>query len=704
MRIPALLTFCATNAVVAQQFVLDSMKESRQSAERSSLVQPVYKPFTLGSIKPSGWMKDQLELEAAGLAGNMFDFYRFVDDSRWLGGSSDYSNLNEGSPYWFNGLVPLAFGLDDSRLKSQVKFYLDYVLDHQQSDGWIGPETTPETRGIWSRCIVLLGLMQYADADPTETDRIVDAMHRFVDLAHSMLENNYTGLIDHNKTYDPDGFGVARAHEMHIPLQWLYENHPRDNGPTIWETMELMISGGVAGGADWSEFWVKGVYPEVYYDKVTPFDLTWLFLHGVNHAQGLRWPLAVYRMTQESALKQQTRDALDLLWKSHTSISGTIIGDEMISDLNPFRGSELCTAAEIMFSLAYIYTYLDDNDIADWAELVAYNALPASVSSDWWAHQYVQQENQPWSRKLTNGTGFWWNVNEYGNVFGLEPNYPCCTVNHPQALPKFLAHSFGLREDGGIIHILLGPAHLKTTIGDNDVEILVDTDYPFGMTLNYSVSTTSGLDFYVRMPSWASVESTLQVGGTAEKLSPSDKGLQRISLAGGDQKVSVTFDTDKRVEFLLNNTAAIYYGPLLYSLVIEYNDTVTDPLDYGSHNPLGSSTTSPGHTHDHTMVPTTKWNIAIDPSQIYVVFIDPDDPLKNPIWELGAPPVELHVAAIEIEWPLAYDSPAAPPTTLITKGEPFSARFAPFGSTKLHMSRLPVLPLPKVDLRGDSYP
>ncbi len=89
----------------------------------------------------------------------MFDFYRFVHDSSWIGGSSEYSALRESAPYWFNGLVPLAFGLDDPRLKGQVYSFMDYVLDHQQADGWLGPEITVESRGLWGRCYFLLGLM-----------------------------------------------------------------------------------------------------------------------------------------------------------------------------------------------------------------------------------------------------------------------------------------------------------------------------------------------------------------------------------------------------------------------------------------------------------------------------------------------------------------------------------------------------------------
>lgn len=70
------------------------------------------------------------------------------------------------------------------------------------------------------------------------------------------------------------------------------------------------------------------------------------------------------------------------------------LGDEPWVGLSPTRGSELCTAVEAMYSLAYNYRAMGDWDFADRAELAAFNALPAGVSSDWWSHQYLTQINQ----------------------------------------------------------------------------------------------------------------------------------------------------------------------------------------------------------------------------------------------------------------------------------------------------------------------
>jgi hypothetical protein len=111
-------------------------------------------------------------------------------------------------------------------------------------------------------------------------------MHKFVGLAHSMLKNNYTGLLVHgDDVFDTAGFGVARTHELHIPLQWLLEKYPRNNEKVLWETMQLMISGGELWGADWRKFWREDKFPKVLH-RNTPYHMSWVFTHGVNMAEG----------------------------------------------------------------------------------------------------------------------------------------------------------------------------------------------------------------------------------------------------------------------------------------------------------------------------------------------------------------------------------------------------------------------------------
>ena len=109
-------------------------------------------------------------------------------------------------------------------------------------------------------------------------------MHKYVNLAHEMLKNNFTGLLNRDKegdVFDQRGFGVSRSHEYHIPLQWLYERYPRNNTERIWEMMELMIRGSEIWGADWRTVWTEEAYPKIWSED-SDWPLSWVFLHGVG--------------------------------------------------------------------------------------------------------------------------------------------------------------------------------------------------------------------------------------------------------------------------------------------------------------------------------------------------------------------------------------------------------------------------------------
>ena len=92
--------------------------------------------FTSREIKPSGWLKRQLRIQAEGLAGNLDRVWPDVRDSRWIGGDREGW---ERVPYWLDGFVPLAWLLEDARLIARAKKYIDAIIDSQCADGWICP-------------------------------------------------------------------------------------------------------------------------------------------------------------------------------------------------------------------------------------------------------------------------------------------------------------------------------------------------------------------------------------------------------------------------------------------------------------------------------------------------------------------------------------------------------------------------------------
>ncbi|KAH7310189.1 hypothetical protein BKA65DRAFT_519076 [Rhexocercosporidium sp. MPI-PUGE-AT-0058] len=670
------------------------------TATAKPLVPFVYGDIPLGSITPNGWLRQELETEAAGLAGHLYDFWNYVHRSSWLGGDQEYSGLNEAFPYWLNGLVPLAYVLDDPRLKAQVHEAMDYLMKNMvKQDGWIGPEANGPGGGyrmIWARSLVFFAWTNLADANKTWEQPIVEAMHKFNNLQVAMLSNNCTGeQLQAANTVLNDGYyfwGRGRVQEMIYSLQWLYDKHPESNEAKLLEGMNLLHS----CGWNWEDWFVKGVYPT---GDVRDYpDIPYQFVHGVNVGEGLKAPAVIRRYTYNDSLVQTARDGSDWTFRYHGSTYGSIIADEGQVGLDPWSGSETCTAVEVIFSQAYNYRAIGDSSFADSAEMSAFNALPGAMTGDWWSHVYMSESNQPFSKNLSM-TPFS-NVNTVGQTYGLEPDYPCCTVNHPQGLPKFLQSTFVTAGDDGIVHALLSPATVQTTLKNGaQVEVECQTNYPFEDVLFYDITTDKPITFKVRVPEWATSAQLASAGDSTTDVSSGQLGM---AISVGSTRLMYTLGADVRTTAREHDTIAVLRGQLVYALQIDAGVTSTPPHSYrnGELYPEGYA---PAQSRDYTMLNQTEWAVAIDPATIKFVQANPfnytlnSDPIDmpGPIFAPGAPPTSMTVQACAIKWPLLAPGsiPVAPPTGANRKclGDPFEAKLVPYGSAKIRMTELPTL-------------
>ena len=80
-------------------------KNSFYKGNPAPLLQNAYIKLPLGTVKPNGWLKSQLEAQASGLSGNLDDFWPDLVNSAWRGGTGE---AWERGPYYLDGLVPLA--------------------------------------------------------------------------------------------------------------------------------------------------------------------------------------------------------------------------------------------------------------------------------------------------------------------------------------------------------------------------------------------------------------------------------------------------------------------------------------------------------------------------------------------------------------------------------------------------------------------
>ena len=160
-------------------------QENLYLQNRAPLYPKKYVELPLGSIRPEGWLLHQLELMRDGMTGHLDEWYPSVVGERngWLGGDGDGW---ERGPYWLDGLVPLAYLLDDQDLKEKIKPWIEWTLNSQTAEGYFGPvpfETEPESEpGIqktrrldwWPKMVMMKVLQQHYSA--TQDQRVIELL------------------------------------------------------------------------------------------------------------------------------------------------------------------------------------------------------------------------------------------------------------------------------------------------------------------------------------------------------------------------------------------------------------------------------------------------------------------------------------------------------------------------------------------------
>jgi hypothetical protein len=108
-------------------------------------------------------------------------------------------------------MVPHGVLTQNPTIQSQTYAFLDYVLTHQESTGWLGPEANNNrTRYLWGRYPFFFGAIQMVEYNASLTNRVVSALEKFVPLANQMIKAG-EGLEPWTNT---------RWEDFVITLQW----------------------------------------------------------------------------------------------------------------------------------------------------------------------------------------------------------------------------------------------------------------------------------------------------------------------------------------------------------------------------------------------------------------------------------------------------------------------------------------------------
>ncbi len=124
----------------------------------------------VGAISPRGWLKKQLELQAAGFHGHLGEVSEFLkkQNNAWLSSSGQGERGWEEVPYWLKGFGDCAYLLHNPAQIEEAKVWIEAAVKSLREDGFFGPRgvqsTVESTKGkyhLWPNMIMLCCLHSY---------------------------------------------------------------------------------------------------------------------------------------------------------------------------------------------------------------------------------------------------------------------------------------------------------------------------------------------------------------------------------------------------------------------------------------------------------------------------------------------------------------------------------------------------------------
>ena len=641
------------------------------------MLQKDYIELPLGAIRAEGWMQEQLVRMKEGMTGHLDKVYEPVMGARngWLGGDGD---VWERGPYWIDGLLPLAYILNDEALKEKIKPWVEWTLASQKPDGYFGPDTdrTPEpglqrdnARDWWPKMVMLKVMQQYYSA--TEDTRVLDFFTKYFKYQLAELPKTPLG----HWTF----WGEQRGGDNLMMVYWLYnitgDKFLLDLGELIHRQT-----------FNWTDIFLNQDHLSQQHS-----------LHCVNLGQGFKEPVVYYQQNKDPKQIEAVESAVRQIHNTIGLPTGLWGGDELLRFGRPTAGSELCTAVEMMYSLEEILEITGGVQWADYLERVAYNALPTQITDDYSARQYFQQFNQV--QVTREWREFSTPHEDTDVVFGVLTGYPCCTSNLHQGWPKFVQNLWYATADNGIAALVYAPSNVKAKVANGiEVNIQEQTNYPFEETIRFNVSFADKkvkqafFPFHVRIPAWCE-QPVLKVNGKPVQTDACSGQIARVNREWKEGDV-LTLELPMKVAVSrwYDNGAVVERGPLLYALKMDekWVKKTMEPEKVREYGEWYYEVTS-----------DTPWNYALssrlfDPNKIQENFIvEKSDKIADYPWNVENAPITIKTKAKRLNnWTVVRGS-VGPISYFTQQGndmgdEVETIELIPYGCTTLRVAEFPV--------------
>jgi len=460
------------------------------------------------------------------------------EGNAWASPEGEGHSAWEELPYWLKGYGDLGYVLKDEPIIASARKWIDAVLASQEADGWFGPRSSKTSLqgkpDLWPHmvmCNVLQSFYEY-----TGDARVLPFLTKYFKWLNTQPGENF------GAGYWPK----LRFGDNIETIYWLYNRT--------------------------GETWLLDLSKKIH-DHMARWDTDVIDWHNVNISQGFREPGVYFQQAHDPKFL----DAAERNYSKVMGIYGQFPGGGFGGDENcrpgyidPRQGFETCGIVEFMHSFEML-TKISGNPIwADRCEELAFNSLPAAMTPDLKGLHYLTCANQAQLDKSNKAPG----IQNEGNMFAYSPYevYRCCQHNVSHGWPYYAEELWLATPDRGLCASLYSASEVTARVGEGEVRIVEQTEYPFGEIVSFVVHTKNAvkLPLYLRIPRWCG-DPAVTVNGKSMSVHsrpPTYFVLEQTWKDGDTVVLHLPMQLQVRRWPKNNNAASVDYGPLSFSLKI----------------------------------------------------------------------------------------------------------------------------------------
>ena len=459
-----------------------------------------------GAVRPRGWLLETAKAQRDGATGRMDEIDRqfklaWAETTRPRGKDLSWSAdpgawSCEGGAYWFEGLVKLAWQLDDPNLKELASNRLDTVLSKMparpigfcwwldRDDQKCVDEVKVDNWLLWVAGMFERPVAAWYEATgdarvPTVLSRVFDG-HVFGYFNRSTTPS---AAVDAFRLTGNDR--IAAANELHF--------------------------GRVRKGTDFLRPVERQYYapPPKYMEETLNIRrrhqgfLGLPTRHGVIASETLLSVFRTYQWTGDTNLLAAVRGWYAFFDTHMRQPYGVTTMDEEWGFPGPGRGTETCVVAAEGWNRINFMAALGEGAWGDDVERNFLNAGLNCATPDYRRHVYMQQPNRTEANDLLQCSF----SGDPGETLGCydSRHWPlCCTAALNRILPNYVQSMWMLTSDGGVAATLYGPCAFATEFSCGRFAVTEETDYPRDETIVLRIEEASGkaMPLWLRIPHW----------------------------------------------------------------------------------------------------------------------------------------------------------------------------------------------------------